>query len=100
MKRFRCLTRIQVTEDIKPCYKWRVSNQSSCGSFFEVREHRVPSFLTLHMHLIIEEVLEVVPRKFLPQIFSKITLLFYDIIHGVVSGYNMRDILDFWKRRL
>jgi len=52
------------------------------------------------MHLIIEKVLEVVAMKFLPQIFSKITLLFYDIIHGVVSCYNMRDILDFWKGRL
>ena len=89
-----------MTEDIKPCYRWRVGNQSSCGSFYEVREHRVPSFLTLHMHLIIEDALEVVARKFLPQIFSKITLLFYDVIHGVVSGYSMRDILDFWKRRL
>lgn len=89
-----------MTEDIKPCYRWRVCNQASCGSFFKVCEHRVPSFLTLHMHLIIEEALEVVGRKFMSQIFSKITLLFYDVIHGVVSGYNMRDILDFWKGRL
>jgi len=89
-----------MTENIKPCYGWRVCNQSSCGSFFKMREHRVPSFLTLHMHLIIEESLEVVARKFLPQIFSKITLLLYDVVHGVVSGYSMRDILDFWKRRL
>lgn len=88
-----------MTDDIKPCYRWRMSNQSVCGSFFEVCEHRVPSFLTLHVHLIIEDALEVVAGKFLPQIFSKITLLFYDVIHGLICAYDMRDILDFWKRR-
>ena len=95
--RFRCLTRIQITEDIKPCYRWRVCNQSSCDSFFEVCEHRVPSFLTLHMHLIIEDILSFIGMKFLPKILSKITLLFYHVVYGIVCGYNMKEILDFWK---
>lgn len=99
LKRFRCLTRVQVTEDIKPCYRWRISNQSSCGSFFEVREHRVPFFLTLHVHLIVEWILEDMSRKLVPQVFSKVTLLFYDVVHGFVCGYGMRDILEFWKGR-
>lgn len=97
-RKVRCLTKIAVTDDIKPCYRWRNSNQYICDSYFDMEEHRVPFFLTLHAHLIIEETLEGIAIKFLPQLFSKITSLFYDIIHGFVSDYNMKEILDFWKR--
>lgn len=99
MKRFRCLTRIPTTDDNKPCYRWRVSNQYICGYDLEVAEHRVPFFLTLHAHLIIEETLEGIAMKFQPQLFSKIIDLFYDIIHGLVSGYSMKEISSFWRQR-
>ena len=98
-RKIKCLTRIEITEDIKPCYRWRVSNQSICGYELEVAEHRVPFFLTLHMHLVIEEILHTLAMKLEPQPFSKITLLFYDVIHGLVSGYNMKEISSFWRQR-
>jgi hypothetical protein len=97
-RKIRCLTRTPITEDTKPCHRWRFSNQTKCGSDFEVREHRVPSFLTLHAHLIIEETLENVTNKLLPQPFSKITLLFYHIFHGFIAGYRMKEIYIFWHQ--
>ena len=100
LKRFRCLTRIVVTDDVKPCYRWRLSNQYICDYYLEVREHRVPFFLTLHAHLIIEETLGVIGTKFLTQLFSKVILLFYDIVYGLVSGHSMKEIGGFWRQRL
>jgi len=98
-EKVRCLTRVVVTDDIRPCYRWRVSNQSICDYYLEVREQRVPFFLTLHAHLIIEETLGVIGSKFLPQLFSKVTLLFYHIIYGIVSGHSMKEISSFWRQR-
>jgi hypothetical protein len=88
-----------MTEDGKPYYSWRVFDQSPCGLFSEMREHRVPFFLTLHAHLIIEETLGVIGGKFLPQLFSKVILLFYDIVYGIVSGYSVKEISSFWRER-
>jgi hypothetical protein len=98
-EKVRCLTRVETTDDTKPCYRWRAHNQFICDYSLEVREHRVPSFLTLHAHLIIEEILTVIAMKFQPQLFSKITDLFYDIIRGLVSGHNMKEISSFWRQR-
>jgi len=98
-RKVRCVTRVVVTDDIKPCYRWKVSNQSICDYCLEVREHRVPFFLTLHAHLIIEETLGVIGSKFLPQLFSKVILLFYDIVYGIVSGYSVKEISIFWRER-
>lgn len=98
-KKMRCLTRSPVTDDVKPCYRWRNYDQTEIGFTFYVYEHRVLFFLTLHAHLIIEETLENLTRILLPQLFSKITLLFYDVIHGLICAYNMKDILDFWRTR-
>ena len=98
-RKVSCLTRIPTTDDIKPCYRWRIVNQIICDYDFEVREHRVPFFLTFHAHLVIEEILEVVLMKFLPELFSDVTLLFYDIVYGLVSGHSMKEISNFWRSR-
>ena len=98
-RKIRCLTRVETTDDIKSCYRWRNSNVHICSYDLEVAEHRVPFFLTLHTHLIIEETLHNLALKFIPQLFSKTTFLFYDIIHGLVSSYSMKEISDFWRQR-
>jgi hypothetical protein len=95
-RRLCCLTRIVVTDDVKPAFRWRNSNQSVCDYTFAPCEHRVPFFLSLHAHLIIEESLESLMLRFLPQVFARVTLLFYHVVHGFVCGYSMREILRFW----
>jgi hypothetical protein len=96
-RRLRCLTRIEVTDDVKPAFRWRQSNQYVCDFLFEPREHRVPLFLSLHAHLIIEQTLECLALKLLPQLFSRVTLLFYDVVHGFVCAYSMKQIVAFWR---
>lgn len=95
----KCLTRIPTTDHIEPYPRWRAFDDSIVEWNLEVAEHRVPFFLTLHAHLIIEATLENIANKFLPKLFSRITSLFYDIIHGFVSGYNMKEISNFYRQR-
>jgi hypothetical protein len=45
----------------------------------------------------IEEALESLALRFLPQLFSKVTLLFYHVFHGFVCAYSMREIVVFWR---
>lgn len=90
-----------MTDDVGSMFRWRNSNQHVCGFCgFEPREHRVPFFLSLHGHLIIEQSLEYLALELVPQLFSNGFLLFYDVLHGFVCGYSMGEILVFWKTRL
>lgn len=47
----------------------------------------------------IEETLEDLAHLIFPQFAFKTLLLPYDIIHGVICGYDVREILDFWRGR-
>jgi len=96
-RKVRCLTQVLVTEDSKLAFRWRAFNASTCDFYFEVRQHRVPFFLSLQAHLRIEETLESLARTFLPHLLSRVTLLFYHVIHGLVCAYSMPEIIVFWK---
>lgn len=104
MRRFdskivQCLSRNVVVEDklkwIYACKEWvGVPTKFDVG----LCEHRIPWFLSLHAHVKIEEVLEDLIRVVVRFPYKKL-LFFYDIIHGLICAYDMKDILDFWKRR-
>jgi len=65
-----------------------------------VQVHRLPFFLSLHAHLVLEEKIEDLWNIFGGAFREpKIILLIYDIIHGVICAYNMKQILEFWKNR-
>lgn len=97
----QCLSRNDVVEDK---LKWIYSCKEWVGipTKFDVGlcEHRVPSFLSLHAHLRMEENLEDLASKTIfPQFAFKKLLLVYDIIHGLICGYGMKEILVFWRNR-
>jgi len=98
VRRFRVLTRVRVFDDAESC--WRVFDQSLCGysEDYVWVKHRVPSFLTLGMHLAVEGVLEGLAWRFLPRFFSNITFLLYDLCHGVICGFSVRSVLGFWVK--
>ena len=62
-------------------------------------KHRVPWFLSLHEHVIIEQLLEDLVAAVARFPYKKL-LFFYDVVHGLICACDMKDILDFWKRRL
>jgi hypothetical protein len=104
LKRFdfkiaQCLSKNVVIEDrlewIYPFQEWVAVPIKYDVSFCE---HRVPWFLSLHAHVVIEEVLEDLVRVVVRFPYKKL-LFFYDIIHGLICAYGMKDILDFWKQR-
>jgi hypothetical protein len=64
-----------------------------------IMKHRVPWFLSLHAHLRMEKTLEDFAHLIFPQFAFKPLLLTYDIIHGLICGFGLREILEFWKSR-
>lgn len=96
----RCLSRKGVVEYklkwIYTCKEWLgVPVKFDVGLI----KHRVPFFLSLHAHIKIEEVLERL-ISVVVRFQCKNLLFFYDLIHGLICAYGMRDILYFWKQRI
>jgi hypothetical protein len=70
------------------------------GKTLSKHEHRFPWFLSLHAHLRLEECLEDLSDKSIyPKFLFKPLQLPYDIIHGFICGYSMREILSWWRSR-
>jgi len=95
----QCFSRNTVVEDkLKWIYAWKkwvgIPTKFDVG----VCRHRVPFFLSLHAHVKIEETIADLGGIVFPQFTCKILRLPYDILHGLICGYNMKEILDFWKR--
>jgi hypothetical protein len=61
--------------------------------------HRVPSWMTLHAHLILEEKLSWLWNVFFNRFCYKPLLFPLDLILGVISARKMSEILAFWKVR-
>ena len=99
-RRLACISKIDVTDDVEPAYRWRNSNQNLIGYDYGVCEHRVPFFLSLHAHLVVEEKLEYLGLKFMPKLLCNVWLLFYTVTHGFVCGFSMRESILFWKSSL
>ena len=101
-KTVQCLSH-DIDEKDRWVYAWKdwatVSIPFKRGKNVSKHQHRVPRFLSLHAHLRIEETLEDLAHLVFPQFAFKPLLLPYDIIHGVICGYGMRGILNFWTAR-
>ena len=102
MKRFKvvqCLSRCDVIEDR---LEWIFPFKEWCGVPIRydvgLCKHRVPWFLSLHAHVIIEEVFEDLISVIVRFQYRKL-LFFYDVVHGLVCAFDMKDIIDFWRRR-
>jgi len=60
--------------------------------------HRIPFFFTPQLHLLFERVLEDAFEFVFEGVWFKSLWLPYHILHGIICGYNMREILKFWKK--
>lgn len=69
------------------------------GEPSEVEDHRVACFMPLHLHLILEQFVEELGNRFLLPFSCKKLWLLYDIVHGIISSYGIKDILKFWRPR-
>jgi len=99
----QCLTYQPISDKDKWIYTWKQFAGIACYRTseyeFHVNKHRIPFFLSLHAHLIIEHLTETLWNLVFKQFPCKRLLLVYDLIHGFVCGYNMREILHFWRKR-
>jgi len=97
----QCLSRDVIEGEDRWVYAWKEwVNVSRFGKSVSKYQHRVPSFLTLHAHLRIEETIEDLWNKTIfPQFAFRPLMLVYDLLHGIVCAYGMREILRWWKCR-
>lgn len=58
--------------------------------------HRVPWFLSLALHILLEsvQVSLAIRLKFLYSLFA------FHFFHGIICGYGMKEILEWWKNRI
>jgi hypothetical protein len=97
----QCLSRTVIDAEDGWTYAWKeyVGDAVIVKYGLALMKHRIPHFLSLHAHLRIEETLEDLAHLIFPQFAFKTLLLPYDIIHGIICGYNMREMLDYWRSR-
>lgn len=99
-KIIHCLSRDIVDGKDQWVYAWKEwVGVAKFGKSISKHQHRIPWFLSLHAHLRIEETLEDFYHLIFPQFAFKPLLLIYDIIHGLICGFDIREILEFWKSR-
>jgi hypothetical protein len=100
MKTVQCLSRNIVDGKDQWVYAWKDwATVSRWGKNVSKHQHRISWFLSLHAHLRIEETVEDLAHLVFPQFAFKPLLLPYDIVHGIICGYSMRGILNFWTTR-
>jgi hypothetical protein len=103
MKTIRCFTRFPSIDRDRWIYPWKeftaVASYFSSEYFCTIAKHRVPYFLSLHAHLSIEHALESLWNVFFAQFPFKNLMLVYDILHGLICSFNMREILEWWRGR-
>jgi hypothetical protein len=99
----QCLSRdiVDAEKDIW-VYAWKewIGLSKNSDTKKSVHPHRVPWFVSLHAHLRIEEALEdLLNMTIFPQFAFKKLLFVYDVLHGVICAYNMKEILEWYKKR-
>jgi len=98
----QCLSRdiVDAEEDVW-VYAWKewVGLSKNSDTTKSVYPHRVPWFLSLDAHLRIEEALEDLSNMIFPQFAFKKLLFVYDVLHGIICAYNMKEIWGWWKNR-
>jgi hypothetical protein len=88
---------LQTDDRLQWAFTWKEYMPTVSEYSYEERIHRVPFFLSLHAHLRIEEFLGDISERFLLPFVCKPLLLPYHIVHSLVCGYGMKEILLFWK---
>jgi len=104
MKTVRCLTISRWESRDKWVYPWKefvavasfLPSESFC---YQIYEHHIPFFLSLHAHLAMEYILERIWNRLFRQFPFKNLLFVYDLLHGIICSYNMREILEWWNAR-
>lgn len=97
----QCLTKDDVIE-YKLKWSYALKEYAPMPSEFGIAvcEHRVPFFLSLQAHVKIEDIVrDSGLRIFVFPQFDGILRFPYDLIHGIICGYNMKEILEFWRPR-
>jgi hypothetical protein len=98
----QCLSRdiVDAEKDVW-IYAWKewVGLSKNSDTEKSVYPHRVPWFLSLHAHLRSEEALEDLTNMIFTQFPFKKLLFVYDVLHGTICAYNMKEILEWWKNR-
>ena len=81
-------------------YPWKEwMNVATYGKKVSKHRHRIPWFLSLETHLRMEEIVEDLAELIFAQFPFKALLLPYDIVHGFICGYGMKEILTWWRQR-
>jgi hypothetical protein len=103
MKTVECVSRFPNTNRDRWIYPWKeftaVASYFSSDYSYTFAKHRVPAFLSLHSHLSIEHVIEALWNVVFAQFPFKRLLFVYDVLHGIICSYNMREILEWWNSR-
>lgn len=98
MKTVKCLSRFPIIDRDRWVYPWKefsaVASYFSSDYFYTIAKHRVPAFLSLHSHLSIEHVIEALWNLVFAQFPFKTLLLVYDVLHGIICSFSMKEILD------
>lgn len=58
--------------------------------------HRCPDWMTLHLHVILEDLLRSLPE--IVKFSNPITRTIYHFLHGLICAYPLNEILQFIKR--
>jgi hypothetical protein len=97
----QCLSRTEIETKDRWSYAWKqyVKDVVVVKYGLGLEEHRVPWFLSLHAHLRIEETLQDLASLVLPQFAFKPLIFPYVFLHGLICGYDMKEILRFWRCR-
>jgi len=103
MKTLKCVTSFPIIDRDRWVYPWKefsaVASYFSSDYFYTIAKHRVPAFLSLQAHLATEHALETLWNLLFVQFPFKRLLFVYDVLHGIICSYNMREMLNWWNAR-
>jgi hypothetical protein len=96
----RCESRSEVTSDDRLMWVYTQKEFIPWISeyYFDVFEHRVPFWSSLHMHLTFEKMLGHWVQAICP-FTCRGLLLPFDLVYGFVCGFGMKEIVSFWRNR-
>jgi len=58
------------------------------------KQHRMPNWMSPHLHVVLEQLMTYYPDPIITTLFG----IPYHLIHGLICGYNMKEVVGFLKR--
>ncbi|MCJ7633947.1 hypothetical protein MUP77_16370 [Candidatus Bathyarchaeota archaeon] len=102
MKTVKCLTRLPIIDRQRWLYPLKefagIISYFSSEHVYTIAEHKIPDFLSVHAHLSIEHVIEASWNLFAQFPFKRL-LFGYDVLHGLICVFKMKEILEWWRTR-